>query len=79
MKILQLCNKPPQPATDGGCLAMDSIAQGLLDAGHNVRVLSIATHKASRSEKRTVPQLICRPLLSKRSSWIRVCASFRRL
>ena len=45
MKILQLCNKPPQPATDGGCLAMDSIAQGLLDAGHHVRVLSIATHK----------------------------------
>ncbi len=45
MKILQLCHKPPQPTTDGGCLAMDSITQGLLDAGHSVRILSIATEK----------------------------------
>ena len=45
MNILQLCNKPPLPATDGGCLAMDSVTQGLLDASHCVRVLSTATEK----------------------------------
>lgn len=45
MRVLQLCSKPPLPAVDGGCLAMHSITQGLLDAGHDVRVLSIATPK----------------------------------
>lgn len=45
MKILQLCNKPPLPAIDGGCIAMNNITQGLLAQGHEVRVLTIATHK----------------------------------
>ena len=45
MKILQLCNKPPLPAVDGGCIAMNNITQGLLDAGHEVKIISIATHK----------------------------------
>jgi glycosyltransferase involved in cell wall biosynthesis len=45
MKILQVCFKPPKPTADGGCLAMDSITQGLLEAGHDVQVLSIATEK----------------------------------
>ncbi|MGL4599386.1 MAG: glycosyltransferase family 4 protein [Bacteroidia bacterium] len=45
MKILQLCNKPPFPATDGGCLAMVAIADGLMDAGHEVHVLAIHTPK----------------------------------
>lgn len=45
MKVLQLCSKSPQPAIDGGCLAMDSITQGLLAAGHSVKVLSAATQK----------------------------------
>lgn len=30
MKILQLCNKPPLPMTDGGCIAIHNIASGLL-------------------------------------------------
>ena len=45
MKILQLCNKPPYPPVDGGTLAMDSITQGLLAAGCEVRVLAVETDK----------------------------------
>lgn len=45
MKILQLCLKPPLPARDGGCIAMNNITQGLLQAGHRVKVLTIFTHK----------------------------------
>jgi glycosyltransferase involved in cell wall biosynthesis len=45
MKILQLCLKPPLPARDGGCIAMNNITQGLLDAGHKVKILTIFTQK----------------------------------
>jgi polysaccharide biosynthesis protein PslH len=45
MKIFQLCLKPPLPAKDGGCIAMNNITQGLLEAGHQVKVLTIFTHK----------------------------------
>lgn len=45
MKILQLCNKPPLPAVDGGCIAMNNITQGLLNSGHEVRILTIETAK----------------------------------
>jgi len=54
MKILQLCLKPPIPALclkppipakDGGCIAMNNITQGLLAAGHSVKILTIYTQK----------------------------------
>lgn len=45
MKVLQLCVKPPYPPVDGGTLAMHSITQGLLDAGHRVKVLSVCSDK----------------------------------
>ena len=45
MRILQLCHKPPLPAIDGGCIAMNNITQGLLAADHAVKVLTIETHK----------------------------------
>lgn len=45
MKVLQLCNKPPYPSVDGGTLAMNSITQGLLAAGCEVRVLSMCSDK----------------------------------
>lgn len=45
MKVLQLCNKPPYPPVDGGTLAMNSITQGLLDAGCEIRVLTVETDK----------------------------------
>lgn len=45
MKVLQLCNKPPYPPVDGGTLAMNSITQGLLAAGCEVRVLAMCSEK----------------------------------
>ena len=45
MKILQLCHKPPVPAVDGGCIAMNNITQGLLKAGHQVKIITIFTNK----------------------------------
>ncbi len=51
MKILQLCNKPPLPAVDGGCIAMNNIAKGLLSAGNDVKIISIATYKHPFEDK----------------------------
>lgn len=45
MRILQLCNKPPYPPIDGGSKAMHNITLGLLEAGHQVKVLCISTKK----------------------------------
>ncbi|MBP5527799.1 MAG: glycosyltransferase [Bacteroidales bacterium] len=45
MKVLQLCNKPPYPPVDGGTMAMNSITQGLLSAGCEVKVLTVETDK----------------------------------
>lgn len=45
MRILQLCNKPPYPTVDGGTIAMNALTQGLLQAGHTVKVVAIETPK----------------------------------
>lgn len=45
LRILQICHKPPRPAVDGGCIAMDSLTTGLLEEGHCVKVLALHTHK----------------------------------
>ena len=45
MKVLQLCNKPPYPPVDGGTMAMNSVTQGLLQAGCEVKVLTVVTDK----------------------------------
>ncbi len=45
MKVRQICPKPPFPTVDGGTIAMNVITQGLIDAGIDVKVLSISTHK----------------------------------
>ena len=45
LRILQLCHKPPRPSVDGGCLAMDSLTQGLMMEGHRVKVMTLHTHK----------------------------------
>lgn len=45
MKVLQLCNKPPYPPVDGGTMAMNSITQGLLEKGCQVKVLTVKTDK----------------------------------
>lgn len=45
MKILQLTNKPPYPARDGGSIATLSLAVGLAKEGHSVTVLAMNTSK----------------------------------
>ena len=45
MRILLLCNKPPYPASEGGPMAMNSIITGLLEAGHQVKILAINNEK----------------------------------
>lgn len=45
LRILQICNKPFLPATDGGALAMLRMAEGLHEAGHEVTTLCIHTTK----------------------------------
>lgn len=45
MKVLQLCNKPPFPATDGGCIAMKNISLGLLNNSVDLKVISVSTLK----------------------------------
>ena len=50
MKILLLCNKPPYPASEGGTMAMNSIVTGLLDAGHQVKILAVNNDKFNVTE-----------------------------
>ena len=50
MKILLLCNKPPYPASEGGPMAMNSIVTGLLDAGHQVKILAVNSKKFNVQE-----------------------------
>ncbi|MCR4847866.1 MAG: glycosyltransferase family 4 protein [Bacteroidales bacterium] len=45
MKILLLCNKSPYPTFEGGPMAMNSIITGLLEAGHQVKILAVNSKK----------------------------------
>ncbi len=45
MRILFLCNKSPWPPKEGGPMAMNMLIEGLIDAGHQVRVLAINSFK----------------------------------
>jgi glycosyltransferase involved in cell wall biosynthesis len=45
MKVLQLCNKPPFPPQDGGTIAMNNISHGLLEAGCELKIVSVNTEK----------------------------------
>ena len=45
MRILQFCYKPPFPALDGGSMGMHYITEGLINAGHQVKVLSFHSKK----------------------------------
>lgn len=45
MRILQVCYKPPFPATDGGAMGMNSLTTGLLNMGHQVKVVSFHSKK----------------------------------
>lgn len=43
--ILHLTHKPILPAVDGGCVAMNELQIDLLQAGYQVKYMSLATHK----------------------------------
>lgn len=45
MKVLFLCNKSPWPALEGGSIAMFNLIKGLLNAGHQVKVLAVNSEK----------------------------------
>lgn len=45
MKILFLCNKSPWPAKEGGPMAMSMLIDGLIEAGHKVKVLAVNSFK----------------------------------
>lgn len=45
MKILQLTNKPPWPANDGGAIAIMNLTKGFSRLGHSVTVLAMNTGK----------------------------------
>jgi polysaccharide biosynthesis protein PslH len=48
MKILQLCNKPPLPMIDGGCIAINNISTGLLHHDQQqveLKILTVSTEK----------------------------------
>ena len=45
MNILVICNKSPWPPKEGGPIAMNAMVEGLLDAGHKVKVLAINSNK----------------------------------
>lgn len=45
MKILQLCNKPPVPPSDGGTIAMNNLTKGLFHTEAEVHTMGLATPK----------------------------------
>ncbi len=45
MKILQISNKIPYPPSDGGAIAILSLALGIVDLGHELTLLSMNTLK----------------------------------
>ena len=54
MKILVICNKSPYPPREGGPIAINMIVEGLLHAGHQVKVLAMNTNKYS-VKKEVIP------------------------
>lgn len=58
MRILQLCHKPPKPEIDGGCIAMSKISEGLLAAGHELKILTASTHKHPFTPEKIDPKFV---------------------
>lgn len=55
MNILLLCNKSPYPPSEGGPMAMNSIVNGLTEAGHKVKILAVNSEKYHIKDK-DIPQ-----------------------
>lgn len=47
LNVLFICNKSPWPPGEGGPIAMNNLITGLIDAGHQVKVLAVNTNKYS--------------------------------
>ena len=45
MKVLMLCNKSPWPTKEGGPIAINAMARGLLQAGYTLKILALNTNK----------------------------------
>jgi glycosyltransferase involved in cell wall biosynthesis len=45
MKVLQICNKPPYPPTEGGSMAMHAVTRMLLQQHFSVKVLAMESPK----------------------------------
>ena len=45
MKVLFLCNKSPWPPKEGGPMAMNMFIEGLLQTGHEVKVIAVNSYK----------------------------------
>jgi len=45
MKVLFICNKSPWPPKEGGPMAMNMLIEGLVAAGHRVKVLAVNSYK----------------------------------
>lgn len=45
LNVLFICNKSPWPPREGGPIAMNNIIEGVIEQGHNVKVLAINTNK----------------------------------
>lgn len=45
MNILLICNKSPWPPKEGGPIAMNAMVEGLLNSGHQVKILAINSYK----------------------------------
>ncbi len=45
LKVLFICNKSPWPPGEGGPIAMNNLITGLLEAGHQVKVLAVNSNK----------------------------------
>jgi glycosyltransferase involved in cell wall biosynthesis len=58
MKVLQLCLKPSQPAKDGGCIAINNVAKGLLQLGVDLKVITLSTHKHPFDPANFDPQFV---------------------
>lgn len=56
MRILQLTNKPPCPPNDGSSIAMYNMAQGFIDNGADLTLLTINTKKHFKSDDSVFPE-----------------------
>lgn len=57
MNILQVCNKYPFPANDGGNIAITNLTEGFVDNGAYVDIIAMATHKHKEKKDCIPPSL----------------------